>query len=171
MCLNVKARLMIFWLAFSCLKYFPYNHIYLDSNHCFFCSVKRYPFHVNVSLYCRALITFYLIINNFCNYLVKAISFSRVKNGIQNPKSYICLAHIRSVLSVLCLWHLTKLGFLGHLGLMDNVAQDLLFLQQLVLVQCLLLVKVVVMLLLVLLQLIQGPLQGSTNILSEGGKI
>lgn len=61
-------------------------------------------------------------------------------------------------------WHPTKLGFLGHLGLMDNVTQDLLFLQQLVFVQCLLLAKVVVMLLLVLLQLVQCPLQGSTNI-------
>lgn len=60
-------------------------------------------------------------------------------------------------------WHLTKLGFFGHLGLMDNVAQDLLFLQQLVFVQCLLLAKVVVMLLLVLLQLIQCPLQRSTH--------
>lgn len=63
-----------------------------------------------------------------------------------------------------CAWHLTKLGFLGHLGLMDYVAQDLLFLQELVLVQCLLLAKVVVMLLLVLLQLIQCPLQGSTSV-------
>lgn len=55
------------------------------------------------------------------------------------------------------------MGFLGHLGLMDNVVQDLLLLQQLVFVQCLLLAKVVVMLLLILLQLIQCPLQGSTN--------
>lgn len=55
-------------------------------------------------------------------------------------------------------WRLTELGFLGHLGLVDNVAQDLLFLQQLVFVQCLLLAKVVVVLLLVLLQLVQRPL-------------
>ena len=65
--------------------------------------------------------------------------------------------------SVPCAWHLTKLGFFGHLGLMDNVAQDLLFLQQLVFVQCLLLAEVVIMLLLVLLQFIQCPLQGSKN--------
>lgn len=57
-----------------------------------------------------------------------------------------------------CMWHLTKLGFFGHLGFMDNVAQDLFFLHQLVFVQRLLLTKVVVMLLLVLLQLIQCPL-------------
>lgn len=54
---------------------------------------------------------------------------------------------------------------------MDDVAQDLLFLQQLVFVQCLLLAKVVVMLLLVLLQLIQCPLQGSTNPVKLGKEI
>lgn len=56
------------------------------------------------------------------------------------------------------IWLLTQLGLLGHLGLMDNVAQDLLFLLQLVFIQSLLLTKVMVMLLLVLLQLIQCPL-------------
>lgn len=50
---------------------------------------------------------------------------------------------------------------------MHDVAQDLLLLKQLVFVQRLLLLKVVVMLLLVLLQLVQGPLQGSANINTE----
>lgn len=58
-----------------------------------------------------------------------------------------------------CAWRLTQLGFLGHLRLVDDVAQDLLLLQQLVLVQRLLLAEVVVVLLLVLLQFVQRPLQ------------
>lgn len=87
---------------------------------------------------------------------------------IENVIQALYDSGLLQVFSVLCAWHLTKLSFLGHLGLMDNVAQDLLFLQQLVFVQCLLLAKVVVMLLLVLLQLIQCPLQGSTNLAKRG---
>lgn len=57
----------------------------------------------------------------------------------------------------------TQLSFLGHLGFVHNVAQDLLFLEQFVFVQRLLLLEVVVVLLLVLLQLVQCPLKGSTG--------
>lgn len=70
-------------------------------------------------------------------------------NVEQNTKNNKCLRHLN-----LCHSHHTQLSFLGHLGLMHNVAQDLLFLEQLIFVQCLLLLKVVVMLLLVLLQFI-----------------
>lgn len=58
----------------------------------------------------------------------------------------------------------TQLGFFGHLGFVDNIPKNLLFLKQLVLVQGLLLVEVVVVLLLVLFQLIQSPLQRPTLI-------
>ncbi len=75
---------------------------------------------------------------------------------------------VLKVFSALHAWRHTKLGFLGHLGLMDDVAQDLLFLQQLVFVQRLLLVKVVVVLLLVLFQLVQCPLQGSAHTVKSG---
>lgn len=67
-------------------------------------------------------------------------------NGIhEDMKSKIC--------------SLTKLCFFSHLGLVDDVSQDLLLLNKLVLVQHLLLPQVMIVLLLVLLQFIQGALQ------------
>lgn len=54
---------------------------------------------------------------------------------------------------------LTELSFFSHLGLVDDISQDLFFLNELVLVQHLLLPQVMIMLLLVLLQFIQGALQ------------
>lgn len=62
---------------------------------------------------------------------------------------------------------LTELCFFSHLGLVDDVSQDLLLLNELVLFQHLLLPQVMIVLLLVLLQFIQGALQRPTQTVKE----
>jgi len=62
---------------------------------------------------------------------------------------------------------LTKLCFFSHLGLVNDVSQDLLLLNELVLVQHLLLPQVMIVLLLVLLQFIQGALQRPAQTVKE----